>query len=332
MEDINNEFNNKLVAQGQRSVDCYALHKVARSQTTSSSSMISEDFDHGSEDDYRQSNTIDSGQALSSGLSASERHSCLLRDTDGSKSGKMHSCLHLSIGSRVMLIQNVDTKLGLVNGTTGTVVGFVFNSAEGANKIVEKLDMTSAASIEPQIPVVFVRVDEEFWRAPDHNFIIPPPINKPGNWDRVIAIPPVESNCSFRMKFTGGTKTVTRIQLPLIPAFALTIHKSQGLNKAHVLYVASSKLFARALAYVALSRCTTLEGLYIVGKKMNSQHFKQTFGREDGIIKAETTRLRKFQGNTLRKGHKATCTYLALGYDCNAPIEFNEDEPEFDQS
>jgi ATP-dependent exoDNAse (exonuclease V) alpha subunit len=78
------------------------------------------------------------------------------------------------------------------------------------------------------------------------------------------------------MKFQSGTKTTTRIQLPLIPEFALTVHKSQGLNKAYVLFVASSRLFARALSYVALSRCTTLEGLYIADKKINTEHFKQT--------------------------------------------------------
>jgi hypothetical protein len=157
--------------------------------------------------------------------------------------------------------------------------------------------------------VIFIKVDEEFWNAPEYNFNIPPPLDRPGNWERVIAIPPEVCRTSFRMKFQSGTKTITRIQLPLIPAFALTVHKSQGPNKACVLFVASSRLFARALSYVALSRCTTLEGLYIVGKKINTEHFKQTFGREDGEIKAETARLRRFQGNTLRKGYEAACMY-----------------------
>jgi hypothetical protein len=86
------------------------------------------------------------------------------------------------------------------------------------------------------------------------------------------------------------------------------------------------------MSYVALSRFTTLEGLYIVGKKI-STHFKQTFGREDGEIKAETARLRRFQGNTLRKGHEAACVYSdSMTFDPNEPIVFTHDEPEFDGS
>jgi hypothetical protein len=135
------------------------------------------------------------------------------------------------------------------------------------------------------------------------------------------------------MRFQSGTKTITRVQLPLIPAFALTVHKSQGLNKAYVLFVASTRLFARALSYVALSRCTTLEGLYFVGKNISTEHFKQTFGRENGEIKAETARLRRFQGNTLRKGHEAACVHSdSMTFDPNEPIVFIHDEPEFDGS
>jgi hypothetical protein len=207
------------------------------------------------------------------------------------------------------------------------------SDSDDAHAILEKLDVKRAALLEPQLPVILIKVDEEFWNAPEYNFNIPPPLDRP-DWD---AIPPVECRTSFSMKFQSGTKTITRIQLPLIPAFALTVHKSQGLNKAYELFVASSRLFARALSYVVLSRCTTLEGLYIVGKKINTKHFEQTFGREDGEIKAETARLRRFQGNTLRKGYEAACMYFYLSCDSmrfgpNEPIVLNHDEPEFDGS
>jgi hypothetical protein len=153
-----------------------------------------------------------------------------------------------------MLLKKIDYLLGLVNGTTGTVVGFVYSTVEGANPICERPDVSTAARIEPQLPVVLVRVDEEFWKAPDYNFTISPPLDKSGNWDRVIAIPPIESRISFIMKFQSGQKHIKRFQLLLILAFALTVHKAQGLTKEYVLFLALSKLFARALAYVALSR------------------------------------------------------------------------------
>jgi hypothetical protein len=99
----------------------------------------------------------------------------------------MPACINLAIGSRVMLRQNVDPLLGLVNGTTGTVVGFVNSTVEGANPICEMPDVSTAARLEPQIHVVLMQVDEEFWTAPDHNFTINPPLPKEGNWERVVA-------------------------------------------------------------------------------------------------------------------------------------------------
>jgi hypothetical protein len=215
---------------------------------------------------------------------------------------------------------------------TGTVVGFVYSTVEGANPICERPDVSTAARLEPQIPVVLMRVDEEFWKAPEHNFTINPPLPKKENWERVIAIPPVESRSVFKMKFQGGQKKIKKIQLPLILAFALTIHKAQGLTKDYVLFIASSKLFARGLSYVAISRCVSLDGLYLIGAKVTTKHFKQTFGVEDAVIRAETTRWRIFQGNTLRQGYIAMCKYKNVQYDSDTPIVFPQDEPEFDNS
>jgi hypothetical protein len=53
----------------------------------------------------------------------------------------------------------------------------------------------------------------------------------------------------------------TYTQFPLMPAWAVTIHKAQGLTLARVEVDLDRGAFAEGQVYVALSRCQTLEGL-----------------------------------------------------------------------
>lgn len=62
----------------------------------------------------------------------------------------------------------------------------------------------------------------------------------------------------------------TFMQIPLKPAWALTVHKSQGLTFNHVVLDFVGGAFTGGQTYVALSRCTTLEGITLL-KPLNER-------------------------------------------------------------
>jgi ATP-dependent DNA helicase PIF1 len=66
----------------------------------------------------------------------------------------------------------------------------------------------------------------------------------------------------------GNTVLAKRTQIPLILAYAITIHKSQGMTLDTV-EIGMDRIFEKSQMYVALSRCTTMDGLFLFGKMPN---------------------------------------------------------------
>ena len=66
-------------------------------------------------------------------------------------------------------------------------------------------------------------------------------------------------------KFYGReVVTLQRTQLPLVPCWAATIHKVQGLSLDAAVIDLGPKVFENGMAYVALSHVRTLDGVAII--------------------------------------------------------------------
>lgn len=77
----------------------------------------------------------------------------------------------------------------------------------------------------------------------------------------------VHTNCipivRTHVQYSAHGRCLARIQFPLTPCWAVTIHKAQGMSLNSAFVHIGPEIFARSMIYVALSRVRTLSGLYI---------------------------------------------------------------------
>jgi ATP-dependent DNA helicase PIF1 len=151
--------------------------------------------------------------------------------------------LVLKVGAEVILLRNLDFAQGLCNGARGRVVRFVENESIEESAGEEKKKKQQQQQTKP------IALKKE-------NKLPPHPVVKFDNG--------VESTIiRDEWDITLGDKVIaTRVQIPLALAWAITIHKSQGMTISY-LEVDLQGVFAAGQAYVALSRATSLEGLRI---------------------------------------------------------------------
>ncbi|KAF5020384.1 hypothetical protein F66182_7592 [Fusarium sp. NRRL 66182] len=165
--------------------------------------------------------------------------------------------LTLKIGAQVMCIKNVDETL--VNGSQGRIVGFANtesfwhhgwedDDAHHDTVLPRKLDDMIQEGL-PLYPVVrFV--------TPDGSTRIH--FCEPEEWAVERWVPDPWEEDGWRVE-----KLATRTQVPLLLAWALSIHKAQG-QTLHRVKVDLNRVFETGHTYVALSRATSMEGLQVL--------------------------------------------------------------------
>ena len=88
-----------------------------------------------------------------------------------------------------------------------------------------------------------------------------------------------------RDAYTGQMKTVaSKTQYPLVLAYSVSIHKSQGTTLDPVI-VNLTDIFAKSQAYVALSRARTKAGLSIIGlDSFETEYIRDLFTPDERVI------------------------------------------------
>lgn len=172
--------------------------------------------------------------------------------------------LNLKKGSQVMLIKNMDSQL--VNGSLGKVQAFMDEGTFHTYKDDEETFMRAQddgeddedgdkAQAKKKIAEARLKNTEgkggPYW--PMVRFALPD-----GTYRAILCLPE-----EWKTENQSGEVTAKRMQVPLILAWALSIHKAQGqtLNRVKV---DLGKVFERGQAYVALSRATSQAGLQVL--------------------------------------------------------------------
>ncbi|RFU24339.1 hypothetical protein B7463_g12002, partial [Scytalidium lignicola] len=169
--------------------------------------------------------------------------------------------LELKKGAQVMLIKNMDD--GLVNGSLGKIVAFM------NEKTFEIYDNDPDALNDD------INIDDMDESSRQARFKLKSMINKNLVADTGMQYPLVRFATAdgttrdllvqyedWKIELPNGEVQAQRSQLPLILAWALSIHKAQGQTLERV-KIDLKRVFEKGQAYVALSRATSQEGLEV---------------------------------------------------------------------
>ena len=171
----------------------------------------------------------------------------------------------LKRGAQVMLIKNIDEVL--VNGSIGIVRSFMDEKMFDIYHDEEEDDLEALETMDMNVNNEQMSESRKKLRAMISKHLA-------GDTGRILPLVrfPLPDGTSrdllcqresWNIELPNGEVQASRTQVPLILAWALSIHKAQGQTLERV-KVDLGKIFEKGQAYVALSRATCQEGLQIL--------------------------------------------------------------------
>jgi ATP-dependent DNA helicase PIF1 len=178
--------------------------------------------------------------------------------------------IHLKKGAQVMLIKNIDETL--VNGSLGKVIGFMSenmfdNYQQNEEEYYATQSATQGAVAEeeaggPRLSERKMRLAELAAGSGQVYPVVRFTIADGSTRDLLC------QRENWKVELPNGEVQASRGQVPLILAWALSIHKAQGQTLERV-KVDLAKVFEKGQSYVALSRATSMKGLQVVNFNAN---------------------------------------------------------------
>jgi hypothetical protein len=187
-----------------------------------------------------------------------DRPSSKGRSTEGAR--KLSVNLYLSKKSKVMLLWNINISLGLVNGSTGHVIGFIYKEGQKAPdlpySIIIHFDDYKGLPFFSSIGCKQYRNISEDPEIVEYVLISPPDIKD--KW-----VPILVSEFKWGESVNDDANH-SRKQFPICLAWALTVWKSQGMTiKGLVKFLLGEREKEHGLTYVGMSRVLTHEQISI---------------------------------------------------------------------
>ena len=186
--------------------------------------------------------------------------------------------ISLKKGAQVMLIKNIDDTL--VNGSVGKVIAFmdektfdIYHEDEDEFQAVENMDLDDENMTKSRLKLKGL-INKDLAGDTSQNWPLVRFAIADGTTRDLLC-----QRESWKVELPSGEIQASRSQIPLILAWALSIHKAQGQTLDRV-KVDLGKIFEKGQAYVALSRATCQEGLQITRfdpKKVMAHERVRTF-------------------------------------------------------